>query len=435
MPKKPYDPFHTWLTRPVRIGIMFFLITLFFVISPLLLLYTTGWRWNFNTWQAEATGVLSIDTLPEKAAVFLNDKLIATEQPLRLASLAPGIYQVKISKEGYYPFNTDVTVRSHETTYIRNTTLFAINSPVLVTTTVGQISNLGITVAEPLSYRFVKATPSSTVFTTVSNQETITLPVSEEKKVLCAQAKSYCLIFENTIGAVQIIDLINPQNPRVVTLPNLKGLEFNETKNAPLFYAETSNRLTAIGSNTQTSVIGPVSSSIWFMENDQTWTYATGTLRSRTKAVAVPNDTQKIITVQNSFSILQTKEGLAVVTGLPDNPVARPLPGYIGHDYHEATNEWRLWSPWEISSLYGQGDRAILYRSAEAIQFVKALEPAGVLLIVQNNKLVAFNPGYYASQELARFDAISDLVTDEENRLILVAGSWEGQTGIFSLAY
>lgn len=435
MPKNPYDPFKTWLTRPVRIGIMFFLIALFFIISPLLLLYTTGWRWNFSTWEAEATGVLSIDTLPEDAAVFLNEKLIGTAQPLRLASLVPGIYQVKISKDGYYAFNTDVTVRSHETTYIRNTTLFAINSPILVTSTIGQISNLGITTAKPLSYRFVSTAPSSTIFAAVNNRETVTIPISKQKKIMCAQTKNYCLFFETSTGAIQLVDLTNPQNQDSLTVPNLKNLEFNETKNDPLFYAETPNQLTAISNNTQASVFSQVSSSIWFAEDNQTWAYTTGTLRAGTKAVAVPIDTQKIITVQDSFSILQTKEGLTIVTGLPNNPTLNSLPGYVGHNYHEATNEWRLWSPWEISSVYNQGNRAILYRSAEAIQFVKALEPAGVLLIVQNNKLTAFNPGYYASQELAHFDTISDLDTDEENRLILVAGTWQGQTGIFSLAY
>lgn len=340
----PKDPLKITLTRPLRIMVMCGLIILFFIISPLIILYTGGWRWNFNTWRVETTGVLSIDTEPDDANVSLNGQYIGNNQPLRLNSLAPGNYQVSISKDGYHTFLTDVTVRSQETTYIRNTTLFANNSPVLVTTTNELISQVSITQANPLRFSFSTTTPGNT---------SANLTFTDENKTL--------------------------------------------------------------------------------------WTYASGTLYSGTGieqiSVTVPDDVTKIIMIGNNFALLKTKHGLAVINSLYSSPYTTTLSDYENYEYHEATDEWRLWSKWEISSLYRDGARAILYRSAEPIQFVKALEPAGVILIVQNNKLVAFNPGYYASRELAKFENITAITTDENNRLMLIAGTLSDQTGIFSLAY
>ena len=435
MTQKQYDPFKTYLTRPVRLAVMFSLISLFFVISPLILFYTQGWRWNFTTWQPEATGVLSIDTLPDDATVFLNNTVIGTTQPLRMASLAPGVYQVKISKPGFYEFTTDVTVRSHETSYIRNTTLFTTTVPLLVTSTPSTSTQLKIISAEPLAYHYLQTKTTSTLFSVVTDNQINSFPIPANKQLICAKTKNYCVIFENKTGAIQIIDSNNPQNTKALVIPRLKNLAFNEADSRPLLYAEADTKILGLETNAQVATVALTSSSIWFAETNKIWMFSSSTLRTDTSAVTVPAEVENIITVQDSFSILKTKDGLSIVSGLPNNPIVNTLSGYTHTDYHSATNEWRLWSPWEISSVYGQGERAILYRSAEPIQFVKALEPAGVLLIVQNNSLIAFNPGYYSSQKLASFEKITDLTTDEENRLILIAGSYEGKTGIFSLAY
>ena len=55
----------TFLSSPVRFTIMIFLIASFFIISPLIILYTIGYRYDIRTGIVRETGVLSIDVQTE----------------------------------------------------------------------------------------------------------------------------------------------------------------------------------------------------------------------------------------------------------------------------------------------------------------------------------------------------------------------------------
>ncbi len=437
MSVRPADPLKITLTRPWRVMIMTSLILAFFIISPIIILYTGGWRWNFTTWQLEATGVLSVDTEPDDAEVYLNNQLISTKQPLRLSSLAPGNYRVSISKAGYHTFSTDVTVRSHETTYIRNTTLFAINFPQFVTSTTGKIGELGIVGVNPLSVRFAE-TASTTNLVTVKNNEVHTFPIPANAALTCAKTKTFCAFWENKDN-LNVVNVSTNEQRTIKIKTNT--VQWNENERNPVLYALDNTTVVSLNTNFSTKKLTTVSSSVWYVDpSEKVWSSVSSTLVSGQGndqvIITSPNNVTTIVALKNNYALLKTPYNLAIMNALYSSPNVATLSDYDHYEYHAATAEWRLWSKWEVSSLYdGSGDRAILYRSAEPIDFVKALEPAGVLLIVQNNKLMAFNPGYYASQELATFDAISDLTTDEENRLIVVAGSREGKTGLFTLAY
>ena len=103
---------HTKLTRPVRLGIMLFLIAVFCIAAPAIILYTAGYRYDFKTQKIKQTGVISIDVLPRSAAVFLNDVRIQKSLPIRLPNRAPGAYRLRIEADGYKPWEKDITVES-----------------------------------------------------------------------------------------------------------------------------------------------------------------------------------------------------------------------------------------------------------------------------------------------------------------------------------
>lgn len=67
------------------------------------------------------TGLLSVNSFPTGAQVFINDKLItATDDTIYLE---PGFYQIKIVKEGYSPWNKLLDIQSELVTQT-NATLF-----------------------------------------------------------------------------------------------------------------------------------------------------------------------------------------------------------------------------------------------------------------------------------------------------------------------
>lgn len=69
------------------------------------------------------TGLLSVNSFPTGAQVYIDDKLItATDDTVYLE---PGIYQVRIAKEGYSPWNKELNVQSELVTQT-NSLLFPI---------------------------------------------------------------------------------------------------------------------------------------------------------------------------------------------------------------------------------------------------------------------------------------------------------------------
>jgi len=101
----------TYLTRTVRRAIMLSLISAFFIISPLIIFYTAGYRYDFAEQIIKQTGVISIDIKPVNAIVYLNDVQIKKKIPIRLPNRAPGTYHLKITAPGYQLWEKDITQR------------------------------------------------------------------------------------------------------------------------------------------------------------------------------------------------------------------------------------------------------------------------------------------------------------------------------------
>lgn len=432
-----HDPLKIHLTRPIRVSIMLSLFVAFFVTSPLIILYTQGWRWNFATWKIESTGAISIDTKPVDAQVYVNDQLIQTAQPIRLTSLAPGIYRIKITKDGFHPFTTNVTVRSQETTYIRNTTLFKVNEPQLLSAQNHPPQQITLISGKPLTY-FTLNTEQKKQTLGYTSGATSTI---SEIFSLCSLTRPYCVAWNPGEKTARIISTVDPTEEHKLTLADIKSWQWNEEKRGPLAYVQSGSQLVSVNTNFKTQILQPTSSTIWFVDsNQELWNYANKTfsLPAEQKSVAItgPDDVQTIISVTDHYALLRGKQGMYVISEPRTSATVSYLPDYQNAAYHTATEEWRLWSPWEISSVYAAtGNKAILYRSGEKIKQIEPLEPAGVLLVVTDTTLRALNPGYYSSQDLATFTSIQDVSVDEVNRLILVSGEYHGTQGIFSLEY
>src|SRR3989344_4810048 len=74
--------------------------------------FARGYRFNprQSLTTIQGTGLLSLTSYPKSAQVFIDDKLVtATEDTV---NLPPGDYTVKISKEGFLPWQKRLTVKA-----------------------------------------------------------------------------------------------------------------------------------------------------------------------------------------------------------------------------------------------------------------------------------------------------------------------------------
>jgi hypothetical protein len=84
-------------------------------------LFIRGYRPDFKNKILTPTGLLSVTSLPKSASVLINDRLTtATDDTI---NLPPGDYKIKIEKDGYLPWEKQITLKK-EVVYQTNTHLF-----------------------------------------------------------------------------------------------------------------------------------------------------------------------------------------------------------------------------------------------------------------------------------------------------------------------
>lgn len=95
----------------ITIGFVFFLIA-----APLIVLYVGGIGYDFNNNRYVKTGILEVKTNPKNATIFVNGKDIDSS-PATIQYLNSGEYDIKIEKEGYFPWEKRLAVESGKVTW------------------------------------------------------------------------------------------------------------------------------------------------------------------------------------------------------------------------------------------------------------------------------------------------------------------------------
>lgn len=93
------------------------LIIIFLLITPIFILYTLGYRYNFDQNKLQKTGALFLRSKPSGAAIYLNNQRLGIVTPNKISGLLPKEYQIKIEKEGYEPWQKNLSIVSTQTTF------------------------------------------------------------------------------------------------------------------------------------------------------------------------------------------------------------------------------------------------------------------------------------------------------------------------------
>ena len=87
-------------------------------VSTAVFLYAKGYNFNRQTKSLEKTGMIVVKSEPPGASIYLNGAIYKTNTNTNLANLKSGIYNLKIEKDGYSPFQKDVPVKEEYATEI-----------------------------------------------------------------------------------------------------------------------------------------------------------------------------------------------------------------------------------------------------------------------------------------------------------------------------
>src|SRR3989339_176500 len=363
-----------FLTRKIRVCIMCALIAAFFIIAPLVLFYTAGFRYDFAQGRVKETGVLNIDALPADSEVYLNDVKLNKRLPIYLPNRAPGTYHVKIVKTGYKMWEKDITIESKKTTYIKNVILFK----------------------ESLPIQILKDFKKQIVSLSSSPSGSRLLIISRED-----------------IGDIYEIDLFNPAtedlNPilraKLDAPPNVRWAHDND-------YVLIKTKSQKIINEQIVDANNPEIAPNYVFPKDKNMIDST--------------DKYKITRKENDLTVSRIEDG-----EVKENKTLSTQ----NITYNKETKEWLTWSSWELWTIYPDGNAVLLNRTSDKMNFVVPIDKYGLLLLASENKITGFNPGYYVTHELFSNGKIESVGANITNRKIFFLGEVAGKRGVYELDY
>jgi len=119
------------MTKKTRLTILLVCVACFLVIAPILVLYSMGYRFDFEKMKMTETGGIYVRTFPAAGQIIIDSKI--SEKPglfansIFVQSLLPNNHTVLIEKTGYYDYSKILPVQEKEVTKIENVFLFKKN--------------------------------------------------------------------------------------------------------------------------------------------------------------------------------------------------------------------------------------------------------------------------------------------------------------------
>ncbi|MFA6321203.1 MAG: PEGA domain-containing protein [Candidatus Omnitrophota bacterium] len=109
-----------------RMVVFYFSVALFFIILPILLSYSLGYRIDYKAMKVYKTGIIFLNSKPSGASIYINGKMHTSLTPAQIEDLEPGVYKVKVRREGFYPWDEELTVRPNMVTKADSIILFPV---------------------------------------------------------------------------------------------------------------------------------------------------------------------------------------------------------------------------------------------------------------------------------------------------------------------
>ena len=97
------------IARKIFFWLFFFA---FIVLTPTVVFYSLGYKFNIGLKRFQKTGAISVKTFPKDADVYLGGRIMCESTPCTLRGLLPGKYTMNFKKKGFYPYKIPVKVKS-----------------------------------------------------------------------------------------------------------------------------------------------------------------------------------------------------------------------------------------------------------------------------------------------------------------------------------
>ena len=115
------------MTHRTRNVLFIILFILFLITAPIVVFYSLGWRFNWETKRIVQTGVFYFRVWPKNAQLYIDgefkDKTDFFFNSTSVSDLLPGKYKIEIKKEGYYDWEKTLKIEKRKVTEAKNIVL------------------------------------------------------------------------------------------------------------------------------------------------------------------------------------------------------------------------------------------------------------------------------------------------------------------------
>ncbi len=450
-PQKPIPPLPYPLSRKTRVAIMLTLLSVFLILTPVIVMYARGYTYDFKEKTLIHGGALSIETTPRDVTISMNGITLSTLPPVRLPNVLPGNYHIKIEKDGYFTWEKNISLVSNQTTYLHDIDLFPQQKPEMAITNANNIVRF---FASPSANALLLLRKQGenfelSLYNPLLSQETfITKILSPKVPPQVEWSPSGELIrIESVRGNEKNIMLLNPLNPTLIQTNSTSSeanqiFQWEEGLLSTALLLQEGTQIQRIDLNSLRTVFDVTpSTTSWYAENQNIlWQYADHTLSKYKNGVEVFSVPIK----QSITSFLQTNQNRILATNgsnlvmmvLKEDGTVEENELPLSHISMVKDQDYYLaWQNGELWALSPEGTATLINRFSDDIMSVIPLTKSGTLLIATQNKLYTFHPRYYITHELVSAENIERVSVDTSSRQIFFLGTVEGKNAVWKLGY
>lgn len=452
----------TKFTRPIRLTLLVLCVVLFFIISPTIILYTAGYRYDWHNGLLKETGSINIDIEPEDTEVYLNGIRLQEKLPIRLNNIVPAKYNLRIAASGYLDWTKEIEVKNKQTYYIKDIRLLKKNKPQLLVNE--KIDNFFLSYnGQFILYSLIKGNDTEIWLRNNNLGQNILISTINTRKpldIIWAEKNNYALITaaaENGYASLLVVNASNPSRLTDLTqiLSGIKKVQWSNTIEPQLYYGTGENIYAYSPITSKSQVITENKYVDWHMENGQLWTIQNDISKQEYVIIKntlgfssefnrlTPEDLDVAggdITSETKVHILIARQETALIKTEKNSKMILTGRNYkykIQADkffISKFNNWWLLWSPLELWSYSQNEEPYLLSRSGEHLEQVVPLDEHNTLGLTWADKTAALFPYYLVGHEIIN-EKIKKSAADSENKIFYFIPEDKNKPGIWKLNY
>ena len=442
----------TKLTRPIRRAILITFFALFFIITPIIIMYTEGYRYDWQNGRRREIGAVSIDIEPTNATVEMDTVKITSGMPIRLNNITPRKYHVRISAPDFYNWEKDIEVLNKQTVYIKEISLIRKSEPEFVAA--GKANAIAISPDNNwlalVDNRTVKILNLKTNQATNVDTFLGTTPI----KFTWADNNNW-LTISNENTPFNILTIVNADNPEkkydltALVKQKIVKWQWRETTDPELYYSTASEIKSFKPLTGNDDRVAANKYFDWYMENGTLWTIQMATNTDNIKIFKDTIGFASEFLIDDSSNLPQDGNSVTIVKAIRNQVL---LKSKTQPQMYLATNQrvykiagdnllisrynnwWLFWTPWELTSYSEGGEPILLNRSGEGLRQVWPLDKYNTLGLIWNNKTTVLFPYYSVTHDFID-SPTNDTAIDINNHIFYFSAKIDDQEGIWKLSY